>query len=74
MLERPGHTEAGVDLAILCGAYPAALICEVVGRDGTMARLPDLAELAQKHDLKLISIEDLIAYRKRNEQVRAAAV
>lgn len=67
VLERPGHTEASVDLAKLCGAYPAALICEVVGEDGTMARLPELSALARKHGLKLITIRDLIRYRQMRE-------
>ncbi|CAM3942759.1 bifunctional 3,4-dihydroxy-2-butanone-4-phosphate synthase/GTP cyclohydrolase II [Cohnella lubricantis] len=67
VLERPGHTEASVDLAKLCGAYPAALICEVVGEDGEMARLPELFALARRHGLKLIAIRDLIRYRQMNE-------
>ncbi|MDT3426869.1 3,4-dihydroxy 2-butanone 4-phosphate synthase/GTP cyclohydrolase II [Paenibacillus forsythiae] len=69
VLRRSGHTEAAVDLARMCGAYPAAVICEVVKEDGTMARLPDLHEIARKHDLKLISIADLIHYRNEKEKL-----
>ncbi|QWU14683.1 3,4-dihydroxy 2-butanone 4-phosphate synthase / GTP cyclohydrolase II [Paenibacillus sophorae] len=69
VLRRSGHTEAAVDLARMCGAYPAAVICEVVKEDGTMARLPDLHEIAMKHDLKLISIADLIHYRNEKEKL-----
>ncbi|NJJ38121.1 bifunctional 3,4-dihydroxy-2-butanone-4-phosphate synthase/GTP cyclohydrolase II [Paenibacillus apii] len=69
VLRRSGHTEAAVDLARMCGAYPAAVICEVVKEDGTMARLPDLYEIAKKHDLKLISIADLIHYRNEKEKL-----
>lgn len=69
VLERPGHTEAAVDLARLCGASPTGVICEVINRDGTMARLPQLAAIAQIHGLKLISIRDLIRYRKRHDQI-----
>ncbi|WP_438445549.1 bifunctional 3,4-dihydroxy-2-butanone-4-phosphate synthase/GTP cyclohydrolase II [Gorillibacterium sp. sgz5001074] len=69
VLRRAGHTEAAVDLARMCGSYPAAVICEVVKEDGEMARLPDLAEFARKHGLKLISIEDLIHYRNEKEKL-----
>lgn len=69
VLRRAGHTEAAVDLARMCGAYPAAVICEVIKEDGTMARLPDLAEIAKKYDLKLISIKDLIHYRNEKENL-----
>lgn len=69
VLRRAGHTEAAVDLARMCGAYPAAVICEVVKEDGEMARLPDLAEFAKKHQLKLISIQDLIHYRNEKEKL-----
>jgi 3,4-dihydroxy 2-butanone 4-phosphate synthase/GTP cyclohydrolase II len=68
VLERDGHTEAAVDFARLAGLMPAGAICEIMKDDGTMARLPDLVEFAQKHDLLLVSIEDLIAYRKQREQ------
>ena len=68
VLERPGHTEAAVDLARLAGLPPAGAICEVVNDDGTMARLPDLVPFARRHGLAIISIEDLIAYRRRTER------
>ncbi|GAA1262595.1 bifunctional 3,4-dihydroxy-2-butanone-4-phosphate synthase/GTP cyclohydrolase II [Kitasatospora nipponensis] len=75
VLARPGHTEAGVDLARLAGLPPAAAICEVVNDDGTMARLPELVAFAREHGLAIISIEDLIAYRRRTElHVDRAAV
>jgi 3,4-dihydroxy 2-butanone 4-phosphate synthase / GTP cyclohydrolase II len=67
VLRRAGHTEAAVDLARLAGLYPAGVLCETVNDDGTMARLPDLARFAEEHDLKLISIADLIEYRRRQE-------
>ena len=67
VLRRSGHTEAAVDLARLAGCYPAGVLCEVVNEDGTMARLPDLERFAETHGLKLISIADLIAYRRRSE-------
>lgn len=69
VLRRAGHTEAAVELAIMCGSYPAGVICEVIKEDGTMARLPDLQEIARKHDLKLISIQDMIRYRNEKEQL-----
>ncbi|KAA8782242.1 3,4-dihydroxy 2-butanone 4-phosphate synthase/GTP cyclohydrolase II [Paenibacillus sp. 4624] len=69
VLRRAGHTEAAVDLANMCGSYPAGVICEVIKEDGTMARLPDLQEIARKHDLKLISIQDMIRYRNEKEQL-----
>ena len=69
VLRRAGHTEAAVDLARLSGSYPAGVICEVIKEDGTMARLPDLVEIAKKHDLKLISIKDLIHYRNEKEKL-----
>ena len=67
VLVRPGHTEAGVDLARLAGLRPAAAIVEIAREDGTMARLPDLVPFARKHGLAIISIEDLIAYRRSAE-------
>ena len=74
VLMRAGHTEASVDLTRLAGLYPAAVICEVMNDDGTMARLPDLVAFAKAHDLKIGAIEDLIAYRLGNEHlVRAVA-
>ena len=69
VLERAGHTEAGIDLARLCGAYPAAVICEVINDDGTMARVPDLEKFAIKHHLKMITIRDLIRYRNQKERL-----
>jgi 3,4-dihydroxy 2-butanone 4-phosphate synthase/GTP cyclohydrolase II len=74
VLIRAGHTEASVDLARLAGLYPAAVICEIMNDDGTMARLPDLVAFAQRHGLKIGAIEDLIAHRLRNDHlVRAVA-
>ena len=74
VLRRPGHTEAAVDLARLAGLRPAGVICEIVNPDGTMARLPELTAFAVEHGLTMISIADLIAYRRRHEsQVRAVA-
>jgi len=67
VLVRRGHTEAAVDLAKLCGAHPSGVICEVVNDDGTMARVPDLKKLSQKHGLKMITIESLAVYRKKYE-------
>ncbi|HEY7875042.1 MAG TPA: bifunctional 3,4-dihydroxy-2-butanone-4-phosphate synthase/GTP cyclohydrolase II [Actinomycetota bacterium] len=69
VLRRAGHTEAAVDLARMAGLYPAGVLCEVVNEDGTMARLPDLERFAAEHDLKIISIADLIAYRRRWEKL-----
>lgn len=69
VLKRAGHTEASVDLAKLAGLYPAAILCEVLHPDGTMARLPELARVAEQHDLKLISIADLIEYRRKRERL-----
>lgn len=63
VLRRAGHTEASVDLARLAGLYPAGVIVEIMNEDGNMARMPDLLKIAKKHQLKIISIEDLIAYR-----------
>lgn len=67
VLVRNGHTEAGVDLARLAGLRPAAAIVEIAGEDGTMLRLPELVPFARKHGLSIISIEDLIAYRRSSE-------
>jgi len=67
VLERAGHTEAAVDLARLAGCEPAGAICEIMNADGSMARLPDLIEVARTHGLLLITIADLIAYRLRFE-------
>ncbi len=67
VLKRAGHTEASVDLSEIAGLYPAGVICEIQNDDGSMARLPELVEYAKKHDLKLISIADLIGYRLQHE-------
>lgn len=69
VLRRPGHTEAAVDLAVLAGLQPAGALIEIMNEDGTMARLPELLEIAKKFDLKIISIADLIAYRLRGESI-----
>jgi 3,4-dihydroxy 2-butanone 4-phosphate synthase / GTP cyclohydrolase II len=69
VLTRAGQTEAAVDLARMAGLYPAGVICEVMKDDGTMARLPDLEQFAAEHDIKIIAIKDLIAYRRRNERL-----
>ncbi|MGO4107408.1 bifunctional 3,4-dihydroxy-2-butanone-4-phosphate synthase/GTP cyclohydrolase II [Paenibacillus sp. YAF4_2] len=69
VIRRAGHTEAGIDLARLCGSEPAAVICEIIKEDGTMARLPDLITFKEKHDLKLITIQGMIAYRNAKEKL-----
>jgi 3,4-dihydroxy 2-butanone 4-phosphate synthase/GTP cyclohydrolase II len=69
VLVRTGHTEAAVDIARLAGLTPAGVICEIMNDDGTMARLPDLVSFAQRHNLKLGTIADLIAYRRRTEKL-----
>ncbi|HNA23495.1 MAG TPA: bifunctional 3,4-dihydroxy-2-butanone-4-phosphate synthase/GTP cyclohydrolase II [Solirubrobacterales bacterium] len=69
VLERTGHTEAAVDLARLAGVSPAGVICEVMNEDGTMARVDDLVGYAEKHGLKMVTIADLIAYRRENEKL-----
>ncbi len=76
VLRRPGHTEAAIDLAVLAGARPVGVLCELVNDDGTMMRLPDLTAFAEEHGLTLISVADLVAYRRRNEAqvVRGAEV
>ncbi len=75
VLKRAGHTEAGVDLARLAGLYPSSVICEIQNPDGSMARLPELIDYAQHHQLKIISIADLISYRLQHERfVRREAV
>ena len=69
VLRRAGHTEATVDLARLAGLYPAGALIEIINEDGTMARLPQLMEVARKFDMKIISIKDLIAYRLKMESI-----
>ena len=71
VLRRAGQTEGSVDLARLAGCAPAGVICEVMKEDGTMARMPDLELFAAEHDLKIISVKDLIAYRLRSEMLVA---
>jgi len=68
VLKRAGQTEASVDLAAIAGVMPAAVICEIMNEDGTMARLPDLKEFAIRHGLKLISVADIIKYRMQTEK------
>jgi 3,4-dihydroxy 2-butanone 4-phosphate synthase/GTP cyclohydrolase II len=69
VLRRAGHTEAAVDLATLAGLYPAGVLCEVIDEDGHMARLPRLAQFAVEHGLKIVTIQDLIEYRRRTERL-----
>lgn len=69
VLRRAGHTEAAIDLAKLAGLKPVGIICEIMNEDGEMARVPDLAKIAQKYDMKFITIKDLIAYRNENESL-----
>src|SRR6185503_10884623 len=67
VLVRPGQTEASVDMARIAGLYPAGVICEIMNEDGTMARLPQLREFASLHDLKMITVADLVHYRISKE-------
>lgn len=67
VLKRAGHTEAAVDLASLAGLYPAGVICEIMNEDGTMARVPELMNYVKEHNLKIVTIADLIAYRRKTE-------
>lgn len=69
VLRRAGHTEAAIDLANLAGSQSAGVICEIMKEDGTMARVPELVELAKQHNMKLITIKDLITYRNKTEQM-----
>lgn len=69
VLRRAGHTEAAVDLARMCGAEPAGVICEIIKEDGTMARVPDLRKIADEHNLKMITVKDLIKYRNRKDKL-----
>jgi len=69
VLRRAGHTEAAVDLARLAGLFPAGVICEILNEDGSMARMPQLIEVARKHGLKILTIADLIAYRRQHEKL-----
>lgn len=69
VLRRSGHTEAAIDLCKMAGLYPAAALMEIMNEDGTMSRLPQLAEFAKEHDMKLISIKDMISYRLKQESL-----
>ncbi|HEX8396299.1 MAG TPA: 3,4-dihydroxy-2-butanone-4-phosphate synthase [Pyrinomonadaceae bacterium] len=69
VLVRPGQTEASVDIARIAGCYPAGVICEIMNEDGTMARMPDLEKFAAKHDLKIISVAELVRWRMEKEQL-----
>lgn len=69
VLRRAGHTEAAIDLAKMAGSKSAGVICEIMKEDGTMARVPELIELAKQHNMKLITIKDLITYRNKTEQM-----
>ncbi|NRB34009.1 MAG: 3,4-dihydroxy-2-butanone-4-phosphate synthase, partial [Rhodobacteraceae bacterium] len=69
VLVRAGHTEAAVDISRLAGLNPSGVICEIMNEDGSMARLPDLVAFAQKHGLKIGTISDLIAYRRRHDNL-----
>ncbi|NEW06138.1 bifunctional 3,4-dihydroxy-2-butanone-4-phosphate synthase/GTP cyclohydrolase II [Paenibacillus sp. SYP-B3998] len=69
VLRRAGHTEAAVDLATMCGSYPSSVICEVIKEDGTMARVPDLMDIAAQHELSIITIKELIHYRNQQEKL-----
>jgi 3,4-dihydroxy 2-butanone 4-phosphate synthase/GTP cyclohydrolase II len=69
VLERTGHTEASIDLARLAGLIPAGVICEIMNEDGTMARVPDLEDYCRTHDLKMVTVADLIAYRRQTEKL-----
>ncbi len=69
VLVRAGHTEAAVDFAQLAGHYPAGVICEIMNEDGSMARVPELMEYVKKHQLKLVTIADLITYRRKHEKL-----
>jgi 3,4-dihydroxy 2-butanone 4-phosphate synthase/GTP cyclohydrolase II len=69
VLERTGHTEAGVDLTRLAGLNPGAVICEILNEDGTMARVPDLQRYSREHGLRMITVADLIEYRRREDKL-----
>src|SRR5687768_17355101 len=69
VLVRAGQTEAAVDLARLAGLIPAGVVCEIMNEDGTMARVPDLVPYCERHGLRMITVADLIAYRRRHEKL-----
>ena len=73
VLERPGHTEASVDLMNAAGRTPVAVICEILNADGTLSRMPDLVEFSNRHDMKIGKVADLIAYRLNNESESASS-
>lgn len=74
VLERPGHTEAAHDLAVLAGLQPVGVLCEIVNDDGSMARRPDLFKFAKQHGLKIITIAEMIAYREQQVEVAYPAL
>src|SRR3712207_2571740 len=76
VLVRPGHTEAAVDLARLAGLTPAGVLCEIMNDDGTMARVPDLSRYCARHGIKMVTVADLVEYRRRHEKLveRTASV
>ncbi|KXH79320.1 3,4-dihydroxy-2-butanone-4-phosphate synthase [Sporosarcina sp. HYO08] len=74
VIQRPGHTEAAVDLARLAGVEPVGVICEIMNDDGTMARGHQLKEVAEKHDLVILTIQDLITFRRQQEKLNDHAV
>ena len=69
VLQRAGQTEAAVDLARLAGLNPAGVVCEIMNEDGTMARIPDLVPYCKRHGIKLVTVADLIEYRRRTEKL-----
>ena len=69
VLARPGHTEAIVDLCNLAGMYPAGIVCEMMNEDGSMSRLPELEDFAKVHDLKILSIAQIVAHRRHSERL-----
>ncbi len=74
VLERNGHTEAAVDLAELAGSVPAGIICEILNEDGTMARVPDLIKTAERFDLKMITIQELISYMEKLQKTEEPTI
>ena len=74
VLERPGHTEANVDLMRLAGLKPYGVLCELTNSDGTMARMPEIVAFAEKHDMPVLTVDDLISYRKTRELKKVAVI
>jgi len=66
VLERPGHTEAAVDLATLAGLHPSGVLCELMNDDGTVSRMPDIVEFKKRYNLRMVSIEALVAHRAKS--------